>query len=262
MDKSKVLRLEDSGVLIAGGSSGIGLATAVRFAESGVGRMALVGRNPERGAQAKAAIAARFPRVQVEFLAADLVDAAQAKRAGETAERLIGGVDVLVNSVNSGGVPELFHDSAIESIQPTVANLLLPPLHMCSAVLPGMRRRGRGAIVNIASDAAKTATPGEAAIGAAMAGIVRFTLALALEAKRYGVRVNAVTPSLTKGTDSYKRIMANEFAGKLFQKAERAALLGVPAPEDYAPLIVFLAGPDAALITGQAVSLNGGVSVG
>ncbi len=261
MEKSKVLHLEDCGVLITGGSSGVGLATAMKFAESGVTRLVLVGRNPERGDRAKQAISARFPRAQVEFLAADLTDAAQAKRAGETAERLIGSVDVLVNSVNSGAVPELFHGSATETILPTVANLLLPPLHMCSAVIPGMRQRGRGVIINISSDAAKVPTPGEAVIGAAMAGIVEFTKTLALEAKRYGVRVNAVTPSLIKGTDSNRRIMANEFAGKLFQKAERAAHLGVPTPDDYAPLIVFLASPDAALITGQVVSLNGGISV-
>jgi NAD(P)-dependent dehydrogenase (short-subunit alcohol dehydrogenase family) len=115
-------------------------------------------------------------------------------------------------------------------------------------------------IINIASDAAKLATPGESVIGAAMAAIVMFTRALAIEAKRDGIRVNALTPSLLSGTPGADRVMAEGFSKKLFEKAAAMADLGVPEPDDLAGLIVFLAGPGAARITGQAISVNGGIS--
>jgi 2-hydroxycyclohexanecarboxyl-CoA dehydrogenase len=254
------LPLSECGVLITGGTSGVGLATALKFAEAGVTRIALIGRNEARGQVARETVLTRFPKVQIEFIGGDAIDPVQAKRAADAADRLIGHVDVLVNSTNSLSIPGLFHESPIEDILPTVVQQLMAPLNMCSVVLNGMRSRGRGVIINIASDAAKVPTPGEAVIGGAMAAIVRFSTTLALEAKRFGVRVNAVTPSLIGGTGSYDRIMKNEFASKLFQKAERAAHLGLTTPEDLAPLIVFLASPEASRITGQVISVNGGIS--
>jgi 2-hydroxycyclohexanecarboxyl-CoA dehydrogenase len=256
------LPLKECGLLITGGTAGVGLATALKFAEAGTARIALIGRDAERGKDARATVAERFPLVQVEFIQADAINPVQAKRAVETAERLIGSVDVLLNSISSSAIPVLFHESPIEDILPTVVNQLLPPLQMCRAVVTGMRARQRGVIINIASDAAKVPTPGEAVIGSAMAAIVKFSTTLALEAKRFGVRVNVVTPSLIGGTAAYEIIMQDEFASKLFQKALRAAHLGVTVPEDIAPLIVFLASPEAARITGQVISVNGGISVG
>jgi NAD(P)-dependent dehydrogenase (short-subunit alcohol dehydrogenase family) len=123
-----------------------------------------------------------------------------------------------------------------------------------------MRQRGTGVIVNIASDAAKSATPGETIIGAAMAAIVMFSKALAIEAKRDGIRVNVLTPSLIAGTPLTEMIMKEGFSAKLFQKAASLAHLGVPEADDIAAMITFLAGPQAARITGQAISINGGIS--
>jgi 2-hydroxycyclohexanecarboxyl-CoA dehydrogenase len=260
MTESAPLPLAKCGVLIAGGTAGVGLATAVQFAEAGVTRIALIGRNPERGEAARAKLAARFPQARVAFIAADANDAAAAQRAGEEAEQLVGPIDVLVNSTNTMFVPTLFQEVRTEDVLPTVAEIMMPALHMCSVMLPKMRERRRGVIVNIASDAGKVPTPGEAAIGAAMAGICMFSRTLAMEAKRFGVRVNAITPSLIGGTGSYAKIMDNEFAGKLFQKAQRAAHLGLTMPEDIAPLIVYIASPQGARMTGQVISVNGGIS--
>jgi NAD(P)-dependent dehydrogenase (short-subunit alcohol dehydrogenase family) len=131
---------------------------------------------------------------------------------------------------------------------------------MASAVLPGMRNRRTGVIVNVASDAAKTATPGEAIIGAAKAAIVMFTRTIAIEEKRYGIRANALTPSLVYGTASTERITADGFSGKLFARAAQQAQLGVPTADDIAALTVFLCSPAAARLTGQAISVNGGIS--
>jgi 2-hydroxycyclohexanecarboxyl-CoA dehydrogenase len=103
-------------------------------------------------------------------------------------------------------------------------------------------------------------TPGESVIGAAMAGIIMFSRTLATEGKRDGIRVNCITPSIISGTATYAQVMADEFSGKLFGKAVKMAQLGVVEPQDMAELIVFLASPAAAKLSGQAISLNGGIS--
>ena len=91
--------------------------------------------------------------------------------------------------------------------------------------------------------------------------IVTFTRTLAVEAKRDRIRVNAVTPSLIEGTETGDRALAGGFSKKLFEKARQQAHLGPTEPDDLADLIVFLAGPGSARITGQVISVNGGISV-
>jgi NAD(P)-dependent dehydrogenase (short-subunit alcohol dehydrogenase family) len=127
-------------------------------------------------------------------------------------------------------------------------------------VLPVMREQGGGSIVTIASDAAKVATPGESVLGAAMAAIVMFSRVTAIEAKRDGIRVNVVTPSLIAGTPTAENVLRDGFSKRLFEKAAELAHLGVAEPDDLASLIVFLGGPGAARLTGQAISVNGGIS--
>jgi len=246
-------------VIITGGTSGVGLATAHRFAEAG-DRIVLVGRNGERGKQACAAVVEAAPRAEVHFVAGDANDPVQALTAATTARDLLGGVDVLVNSTTAFYVPGLLRDIPIEDIADILTGQALAPMHMCRAVLPWMSGRG-GSIVNVASDAAKVPTPGEVVIGAAMAAIVTFTRTLAVEAKRDGIRVNAVTPSLIEGTDTGDRALAGGFSKKLFEKARQQAHLGPTEPDDLADLITFLAGDGAARITGQVISVNGGISV-
>jgi NAD(P)-dependent dehydrogenase (short-subunit alcohol dehydrogenase family) len=149
----------------------------------------------------------------------------------------------------------------METIQDTLLAQALPPMLLTRAVLPYMQQQGGGSIINVASDAAKVATPGESVLGAAMAAIVMFSKVAAIEAKRNGVRVNAVTPSLIAGTRTADNVLKDGFSKGLFEKAATLAHLGVAEPEDLASLIVFLGGPGAARLTGQAISVNGGISV-
>jgi 2-hydroxycyclohexanecarboxyl-CoA dehydrogenase len=128
-------------------------------------------------------------------------------------------------------------------------------------VLPAMRTQKSGAILNVASDAAKIATPGETLIGAAMAAILTFSKAAALEEKRSGIRINVLTPSLIAGTPGAALISADPFSAKMFEKAAAMAHLGVAEAEDLAAMVVFLASPAARRVTGQAISVNGGISV-
>ena len=250
-----------SAVLIAGGTSGTGLATAMRFAQAGVKRVGLLGRNPDRGAIARQAVADRFPGITVEYYSADTNSADAALAAADWANTTLGGVDILVNATVGVYVPDLFHRLDIQSFGTLFEQQLLGPLNMCRAVIDIMREQKSGVIINIASDAGKMVTPGETLIGAAMAGIVMFSRTLAIEAKRDGIRVNAITPSLIQGTLAYDRSMNDGFSGKLFAKAVTQAHLGLTDPEDLAELIVFLASPAARRITGQVVSVNGGISV-
>jgi 2-hydroxycyclohexanecarboxyl-CoA dehydrogenase len=255
-----VRTLRESGVAITGGTSGVGLAAARQLADAGVRRLVLMGRNEERGLAARQTVLAGCPDAQVEFVAVDAADPQSATRALSEARALIGSVDVLVNSTNSSFLPALLHDTPIEQISSMLTQQALPPLHMTRAVLPSMRAQRGGCIINIASDAAKVATPGETILGGAMAAIVMFSRAAAMEAKRDGVRVNVLTPSLIPETPSGERVLEGGFSAKLFAKALAVAHLGATDADDLAALIVYLASPAAARLTGQAISVNGGIS--
>jgi NAD(P)-dependent dehydrogenase (short-subunit alcohol dehydrogenase family) len=255
-----VRALADSGVVITGGSSGVGLAAAKRFAADGVKRIALLAQHEGRGRSACEAVRAVSPNVQVEFISVDANDPAEATGAAERARELIGGIDVLLNATAATFDPDLIFDIPVEQSPVNLAQQALAPLLMTRIVLPWMREQRGGVIINVASDAAKVPTPGESVIGAAMAAIVLFSRTVALEAKRDGVRVNVLTPSLIQGTRTTERVLSEGYSAKLFKKVGSLAHLGIATPEDQAALISFLAGPEAARLTGQAISLNGGIS--
>ncbi|MTE01659.1 SDR family oxidoreductase [Paracoccus sp. YIM 132242] len=259
--KRNPLRIEESRVLIAGGTAGVGLATARRFAELGAPHVAINGRTIERGEKARAAIQADFPNCKVHFIAGDSGDTDQALEIGRKADELMGGVDILVNStVSAYPYPTLFHLIDPHDIKGMVLTQVMSHFLLARVVMDGMRERENGVIISIASDAGKAATPGETIIGGLMAAIMMFCRALAMEAKRSGIRVNCVTPSIIEGTLTHDTVMGGEFSGKLFAKAKKMAQLGVVNADEMAGLITFLASPAAAKLTGQAISLNGGIS--
>ena len=245
--------LERQGVVVFGGSSGIGRAIAAAFRAEGA-RVWLVGRDPDRGQAAAAALGAWFH-------AADCADPAATEGAVAAAETALGAIDTAVISLGGNRLPELLHRLTTADVAATVTDDLIPTLLAARAVLPGMRARGQGTVLTVASDAGKIATPGETVIGANMSAIIQFTRGLALEGQRDGVRANTLTPSLVEGTPLTDRLMqAGTFSAGLFAKARPRAGLGPTVPEDLAALAVFLAGPAGAKITGQAISVNGGIS--
>jgi NAD(P)-dependent dehydrogenase (short-subunit alcohol dehydrogenase family) len=252
--------IAECGIVVLGGTAGVGLETAVQFAMQGA-RIALLGRNPERGAAACGVVRQRAPGAEVSFVRVDATDAADAVRAEQSARAILGAIDVLVCTTGPSESPRLLCDIPIVNVKLRLDEVILPPLHMMHAALPAMRQQKGGSIVNVASDAAKVATPGETLIGAAMAAIVMFSKAAALEEKRHGIRINLLTPSLITGTPGAALIFAEPFSARMFEKAAGMAHLGVAEPEDLAAMAVFLAGPAARRITGQAISINGGISV-
>jgi NAD(P)-dependent dehydrogenase (short-subunit alcohol dehydrogenase family) len=253
--------LSECGVVVLGGTAGVGFETAARFAGEGA-RVVIIGRHAERGATACETLRQRASGAWVQFVKADASLAEDAVRAAEQAHVLLGSIDVLMCTTGPSEPPRLLHDIPIESIRTRLDEIILPPLHMMHAVLPVMRAQKGGSIITVASDAAKFATPGETLIGAAMAAIVMFSRTAALEAKRDGIRINLLTPSLIAGTPGASLIAADPFAGKMFERAATLAHLGVADATDLAEAALFLAGPQSRRITGQAISVNGGISVG
>lgn len=252
--------LSGSFVVVSGGTAGIGRACAEALLEAGAAGVLVNGRDVARAENARAEMQARFPAARVAVATGDVAKPDVAQRVMAEAMRQFGRIDVLVNSTGGNDLPRLLHHTPVDEIPGILERCLFAQILCCAAALPYLREARGGTVINIASDAAKLPTPGESVIGAAMAGIVMFTRALAVEGKRDGIRANVLTPSMTSGTDHYEKIMADPFCGRMFGKAAKQAALGVVAKEDLAGLAVFLASPAAAKITGQAISMTGGIS--
>ena len=252
--------LSECGVALLGGTAGVGLEAAAQFAEQGA-RVLLLGRNPERGAAACALVQSRAPKAQVGFVRVDATDAADALRAEAECRARLGDIDVIVTSTGPSEPPRLMHDIPVANVRPRIEEILLPPLHFIHAALPAMRQRRSGSIVVVASDAGKIPTPGETLVGAAMGAILMYCKAAALEVKRENVRINLRTPSLIAGTPGAALIFNEPFSAKMVEKASAMAHLGVSDSADQAAMILYLASPAARRMTGQAISINGGISI-
>jgi 2-hydroxycyclohexanecarboxyl-CoA dehydrogenase len=251
---------EEEVALICGGTAGIGLASARALLAAGLGRVMLVGRNAARGAAAQAALRAAAPKADIRFTAGDLAQPDQVQAAIDACLGAFGRIDTLLSGAGGDPMPRLLHETPLEQVPTIIGAITSGVLLPARAVLPQMMHQGGGTIICIASDAGKVATPGEASIGAAMAAIIMFCRTMAIEVKRHGIRVNCITPSIVQNTPLYDALMQDGFAAKLFGKAEKLAQLGVVQPDDLAALVVYLSSPAAMRLTGQTISLNGGIS--
>jgi NAD(P)-dependent dehydrogenase (short-subunit alcohol dehydrogenase family) len=248
--------------LVTGSTAGIGARTAEQLARAGAATVILNGRSEASGREMKAELESLVPGANFDFVSADYSRPDDVQRLFEHARSRHGGVDIFVHTcMTDGSGPKPFMETTRADWETAVRGLFLSLVDCCHQAVPQMLARGGGAIVSFASDAARIATPGEAVLGGALAANVMFIKTLALELGRQNIRLNAVTPSITRGTKTYDRVMASGFSKKLFEKAESRARLGVASAENVAPMAVFLASPLASHITGQVVSVNGGISV-
>ena len=243
--------------VVTASTSGIGKETARLLGEGGAETVILNGRNPDTGARVRDELSAAFPATSFRFIPADLNAPEQSNAMFDQIQREIGHIDVLVHCGGSQVKPEFFTRMDPETYRDQIDGHFMSFVACCRRTIPMMA--AGGSIVAIASDAGKVATP-ETMIGAMKAAVIMFSRALAMEVARQGIRVNVVTPSLVANTVSFDRVMSSETSRKIFEKATAKAKLGLPTPEDVAPLAVFLSSPHASRITGQAVSVNGGIS--
>jgi 2-hydroxycyclohexanecarboxyl-CoA dehydrogenase len=173
-------------------------------------------------------------------------------------EAQLGAVDVLVN--NAGiDVPGFFADSKEADWDRLWAVNVKGVLHCTQRVLPGMTERKRGRVINIASDAGRVGAGGEAVYSATKGAVIAFTKALARELARYDITANAVCPG---ATDTALLAMLGDFNPKLHQNLVRGIpLRRVAQPEDIAGAVAYLASDAAAYVTGQSLSVSGGLTM-
>lgn len=252
---------EETVAVLGGATSGIGLECAAQLGEAGCRGLVINGRDAERANRAVTVLRSRAPRTEIIAVVADISKPEGAQRVVGAAMEIFGRIDVLVNAASGATLTARpFEQIPLDLVDDVFAIHFRTALNLCHAAYPQMVRQRRGSIVNFASDGAKIATPGQTIHGAAQAAVMMMTRVLALEGARYGVRANCVLPSVTRETGTYNRVMAEAFAQRLYSKAEGRARLGVPTPVTIAPMVVFLASERSAHITGQAISINGGIS--
>ncbi|WP_028205393.1 2-hydroxycyclohexanecarboxyl-CoA dehydrogenase [Paraburkholderia nodosa] len=251
-------KLEGKTVVVTGGGGGIGGATCRRFAAEGA-RVAVLDLSLE--AALKVAGEIHEKGGQALALRCDITNRAEVETALEQAQAQLGPVDVLVN--NAGwDVFRPFTKTEPAQWDKLIAINLTGALHMHHAVLPGMVERKRGRIINIASDAARVGSSGEAVYAACKGGLVAFSKTIAREHARHGITVNVVCPG---PTDTALFAEYKEGAGnpeKLLEAFQRSIPLGrIGQPDDLPGAIVFFASDDANYITGQVLSVSGGLTM-
>ena len=252
------MRFEGKTVIVTGGGGGIGGATCHRFAGEGA-RVAVFDINLEAATTVADAIVAAGG--QAAAFACDITDRASVDAAVVAAEARLGPVAVLVN--NAGwDVFRAFTKTEPAQWDKLIAINLTGALHMHHAVLPGMVTRRVGRIVNIASDAARVGSSGEAVYAACKGGLVAFSKTLAREHARHGITVNVVCPGPTQTAlfEDYKQGVGNP--DKLVEAFTRSIPLGrIGQPDDLPGAILFFASDDAAYVTGQVLSVSGGLTM-
>lgn len=240
--------LAGKAVLVTGGGGAIGSAICRRFAAEGA-RLLVADRVRESAER----IAAECKGSALVF---DIADYAAAKLA--LAQQA---VDVLVNNAGWDRF-QSFVDTQREDWEQLIAINLRGPLNMHHIVLPQMLARGQGRIVNIASDAARVGSSGEAVYSACKGGLISFSKTVAREVARKGITVNVVCPGPTD-TPILRGFLGEGEAGqKVYDALVRAIpMKRVGQPEDIPGMVAFLASDEAAFITGQVISVSGGLTM-
>jgi 2-hydroxycyclohexanecarboxyl-CoA dehydrogenase len=235
-------------VLVTGGGGAIGAAICRRFAEEGA--QLLVADKAKENAEAVAR------EVKGKALVFDISDYQAASRAlGDL------GIDILVNNAGWDRFQN-FVDTSPEDWDALIAINLRGPLNMHRLVVPQMIARKRGRIVNISSDAARVGSSGESVYAACKGGIIAFSKTLAREVARSGISVNVVCPGPTD-TPILRGFLGEGEAG---QKVHDALVRAIPMkrvgqPADIPGIVAFLASDEAGYITGQVISVSGGLTM-
>jgi 2-hydroxycyclohexanecarboxyl-CoA dehydrogenase len=250
------VKLQGKTVFLTGGARGIGAACAEALALEGAAVAVCDIDSIAAGAVVDRLVAkfdARSLAVELDVTERDAVG-----RAVEQVERELGPIDVLINNAGIDIIGP-FVESTAEGWDRIIGVNLRGTIYTCHAVLPRMIERESGVIVNTGSDAGRVGSSGEAVYSATKGGVIAFSKTLAREVARYGIRVNCVSPGPTD-TDLLAQV-ADTSPG-LREALERSIpMRRVGQPSDIAPVVVFLASDDSGFVTGQTISVSGGLTM-
>jgi 3-oxoacyl-[acyl-carrier protein] reductase len=233
--------------IVTGAATGIGEAIARRLAAAGA-TIALVDLDIE-GAQKVARTLGRgsFP---IQF---DVADPAAVRTAVEEVIRRTGRIDILVNNAGIAGPAAPIWEQTDENWQRNIAVNLTGVFNLCRAVVPHMRSRGYGRIVNIASIAGKEGNPRMAPYSATKAGVIGLTKSIGKELATEGICVNAVAPAVV-----HTRILDQLTPEQIAYMTDKIPMRRTGKPEEIAAVVHFLASPDCSFVTAQCYDASGG----
>jgi 2-hydroxycyclohexanecarboxyl-CoA dehydrogenase len=246
------MTMKDKIAVVTGAASGIGRATAQALAEAGA-KVVVADIDLDKGEAAAAAI--RHDGHKAEFVQVDMTDGGSIGAFAAAVQTQFGPVDILVNGAGWGRTAP-FWEGTPEFWSKLVALNLVGPMTLAKALLPAMMERGGGRIVNIASDAGRVGSLGETVYSAAKGGLIAFTKSLARETARYTISVNCVCPG---PTDTPLMAAVPDKVKESLTKAIPFRRLG--KPEEVADAVVFFASDRASYITGQVLSVSGGLTM-
>ncbi|HEY4685658.1 MAG TPA: glucose 1-dehydrogenase [Dehalococcoidia bacterium] len=249
------MKLQGMTAIVAGGGRGIGRALVLALAREGaqVAVADILGENAETVMREVEAGGGKALAFQV-----DLTNRAEVNRMVEGVLAATGRLDILVNNAGWDKL-EPFLDSAEETWEKVLAVNFKSVLYACKAALPAMVAQNKGKIISISSDAGRVGSSGEAVYAGAKAAIIAFSKSLAREVARYQINVNVVCPGLTEAPLLEK---SREEAPKVIEAITRSIpLRRTGTPEDIAEAVLFLASPASDYITGQTLSVSGGLTM-
>ncbi len=245
-------RLDGRVAFVTGAGRGIGRAIALRLASEGAS-VAVTDIDEEA-----THLVAREIGEATLALRVDVTEPASIRAAVNSVEGTLGPIGVLVNNAGWDRA-EPFLDSTEDTWDRLIAINLKGVLHCMKAILPGMVERGHGKIVSISSDAGRVGSSGEAVYSACKAGIIAFSKTIAREVARRQINVNVVCPGPTD-TPLFAALIGDN--ARLGDALKRAIPFGrLAEPEEIAAAVAFLASDDAKFITGQVLSVSGGLTM-
>lgn len=248
-------------VLITGGSRGIGLACARAFLQEGA-RVAIASRSRNHLDEAAAALATSGHSAA---FVADLSRPEDAQSLVGRVESQLAGIDVLVNCAGAAKryLPESLN---VDAWHAAMDAKYFTYMHAMEAVLPRMRERGRGAVINVIGAGGKVATASHLPGGSANAALMLSSVGLANVYGRHGVRINAINPGQTM-TDRVRELLQLEAGSRGVTEAQvleemraRVPLGRIAEPDDIASLVLFLASDKASYLTGVVIPMDGGMN--